>query len=44
MKTGTLGSAGVGFESGSGPPGALGGGVHSTMKSASTWLLTAWRG
>jgi hypothetical protein len=33
-----------GAELGFGPPGALGGGVHSTMKSARTWLLMAWRG
>jgi hypothetical protein len=26
----------------SGPPGGLGDGVQSTMKSANTWLLTAW--
>jgi hypothetical protein len=44
MKTGPLGSAGVGSKSGSGPPGVLGGGVHSTMKSARTWLLIAWQG
>jgi hypothetical protein len=44
VKTGALGSVGVGSESGSGPPGALGGGVYSTMKSTKTWLLTAWRG
>jgi hypothetical protein len=38
VKTGPLGSIGVGSESGSGPPGALGGGVHSTMKSANLAL------
>jgi len=30
--------------SGSGPLGLLGEGVHSAMKSARIWLLTAWRG
>jgi hypothetical protein len=44
VKTGALGSAGVGSELRSRPPGALGEGVHSTMKSARTWLLTTWRG
>jgi hypothetical protein len=44
VKTGALGSAGVGSESGSGPLGVLEEGVHSSMKSARTWLLTAWRG
>jgi hypothetical protein len=39
VKTGALGSGSLL----SGPPGGLADGVHSTMKLASTWLLTAWR-
>jgi hypothetical protein len=42
VKTGPLGSTGVGSESGSRSPGALVGGVHSTMKLARTWLLMVW--
>jgi hypothetical protein len=44
VKARALGSMGVGSEPGSGPQGALGGGVRSTMKLARTRLLTAWRG
>jgi hypothetical protein len=40
VKTGALGSGSLS----SGPPRELADGVQSTMKSASTWLLTAWRG
>jgi hypothetical protein len=39
VKTGALGSD----SPSSGPPGWHGGGVQSTTKLASTWLLTAWR-
>jgi hypothetical protein len=40
VKTGALDSGSLLF----GPPGGLADGVQSTMKSASTWLLTTWRG
>jgi hypothetical protein len=36
----SLGSGSLSFA----PPGGLADGVQSTMKSANTWLLTAWRG
>jgi hypothetical protein len=39
VKTGALGSGSLTF----GPLGWLAGGVQSTMKLASTWLLIAWR-
>jgi hypothetical protein len=39
VKTGALGSGSLT----SGTPGWLAGGVQSTMKSASTWPLIAWR-
>jgi hypothetical protein len=40
VKTGALGSGSLASE----PPGGLVDGVQSTMKSANTWLLTAWHG
>ena len=42
VKTGVLASGSGGPALGSEPPGLLGEGVHSAMKSARIWLLTTW--
>src|SRR6185437_13333636 len=44
VKTGVLISGSGGLALKSGPPELLEEGVHSAIKSARIWLLTAWRG